>query len=37
MRFVPDAPGYKPDQPRTSLKEEPGAVRLQSQGHADAS
>ncbi len=31
-----DSPGYKPHQPRPSLKEEPGAVCLQSKGHADA-
>lgn len=31
-----DSPGHKPDQPRASLKEEPRAVCLQSEGHADA-
>lgn len=31
-----DSPGYKPDQSRTGLKEEPRAVCLQSEGHADA-
>lgn len=33
----PDSAGYKPDQPRTGLKEEPRAVCLQSEGHVDAS
>lgn len=31
-----DSPGYKPDQPCTSLKEEPWAVCVQSEGHADS-
>lgn len=36
MCWCSDSPGYKPDQPRTSLKEVPRAVCLQSEGHADA-
>jgi len=36
MCWHSDSPGYKPDQSRTSLKEEPRAVCLPSEGHADA-
>lgn len=32
----PDSPGHEPHQSRPSLEEEPGAVRVQGEGHADA-
>lgn len=32
----PDSPGHEPDQSRPCLEEEPGAVRVQGEGHADA-
>lgn len=35
MCWCSASPGYKPDQPRTSLKEKPRAVCIQSEGHAD--
>lgn len=31
----PDSPGHEPDQSRPCLEEEPGAVRVQGEGHAD--
>lgn len=36
MCWYSEQSGYEPDQPRTSLEEEPGAVCLQSEGHVDA-
>lgn len=32
----PDSPGHEPDQSRPCLEEEPGAVCVQGEGHADA-
>lgn len=31
----PDSPGHEPNQSRPCLEEEPGAVRVQGEGHAD--
>lgn len=31
----PDSPGHKPDQSCPGLEEEPGAVRVQGEGHVD--
>ena len=36
MCWCSDSPGYQPDQPRPGLEEEPGAVCVQSEGHAHA-
>lgn len=35
MCWRSDSPGYKLDQPRSSIEEESRAVYLQSEGHAD--
>lgn len=34
---ISDSPGYKPDQSCAGLKEEPGTVCVQSEGHVDTS
>lgn len=35
MSGGPDSPGHQPDQSRSRLEEEPGAVCVQGKGHAD--